>query len=1491
MNNLTEKKYYPIDAYYSYKDNKLYYIVKEVDKNGNSKKLVGYKDDPEYSIGIGKFSKNIKYIESLDNKIKDLKLTYKEYNYLKRSLVKAYDGKKNLKAAKKFTEILSHQYDIYDDYRIETKFLQQEIFRYDNDYLNSIKIGVWDIEVYHDDKEFPEPEHAKYTINSISHIDVQNNEIQIYFLYNEQHHSNIENFEEKVYEKLKEEYGLEFSYKLHIFKTEQDLLINYLNYISKFDVMIGWNSLNFDTLYVYNRCKNLKILKHFENSFGEIYQTLNIVDSKNGMNSYTYYTTKILSIDYIHLIKFYDKTNYPSYSLNKIAEKILKKSEDSIIAKIEVQNLNVEYLSNPINFINYNVGDVIINKFIDDKLLFIRILFKQKMMTRGFTAATLSINNILDAYISTEAKKNNKMCISAIKVQNFYTKKIWYIYRRLNFLTDTRLELIQKIREDNKTFSLFTNVNELEEINYDISSFSEKDLEDVNNIKLSKSQFPFIWEQDKYPGAYVKKPNKGIHLNVIDFDASLPPWEYIYIKRNNNINKVKIGEYKYVKGDLTLTCDNNNKSCWKNVLGKTEHNWNDKLVKIKTETGKEISVTNNHSMFGIKKGNRQSRYSLIDAGNLNKGDYLIGIKSFESEGTIKSTNPELIGFWLSDGWKHGNSYYISKQDKELLEIFYPYIYDIRVKKKENNKHKTEYVGKIREDIAQELNNFYEHSKKKNFLYILNYNKGDRKRIWEGMLFADGTLLGLNSDSTKTPVPFLCKYRKEEKDECFIVAHSIDWKPICRKNGIKKSVIRKGDIYTRYPLDNVPLEVYGSEKGYAAKLRKLNMGGSCRYNMYKIEKELPYIKNSFSDDIGLEKIKEIEYIDYVGKVYDISVKETERFIGGTGICAHNTSMYPSSIYSTNNGCDSWVYQVPENLALLYLYEREKFYLFVNENENLTIEIYDVINDKFKQFKHFEIIEIFDKIFEKELVLTETGAVFIPAHIEESFFRKLIKFPISDRQVIKKEMNDKIKNEGLLSDDPEIINLNITQLVDKIIANCFTGDTDFINTKGICNIKDAKIGTNVYNVNPITNKVEIDKIIDIQEYNYNDYIYNFSNTQGLDLSVTKGHRFLVNSNRENNVWKTATEIYNSSIFKIPKIRGYNYKTNNNEFISLYNYILKCKEKYGFNYDVVITSNLHLRKFESSLSEKLKIILKEYGRYNNKRYFISIDKITESNLNELNIKSTKLEVMRRFNKGGKNSKLPIFINKKYLHKLLAYYITEGSLYERWADNELSTLMITITKYSIEVKENIKNICNNIGINCSINKKEVRICNDVLYSFIEETCGKGSYNKKIPNFILNSSIDIKKDFFNILNSCDGNKNSKRYNTVSKYLVNDLIILLTSLGYFTKYKKEKYKDRYIYRIVWYNKNVKLDNRINKTKEQYNGKVYCVTTEKNKNIFAGRNGKFITVGQSVYGYLGFRKSRLFNIILATTITMNCQFMIRYVAINSDRIVKNINDVE
>lgn len=676
---MTEKKYYPIDAYYSYLDKKLFYIVKEVLPDGTVKKITGIKKDPDYTIKLAPFSKKFKYLISEKEVTNELTLKYSQYGRLKKALGKILTGKKVSNAQtllNKYPVIMAKQVDIYDDYKLETKFLQQEIFSYDDDYINSIDIGIWDIEVFHDDKEFPNPKEAKYTINSISFFNLKTSTFTLFFLRNDAHHAPLDELKEQIYNNIKKEFGDSFNYDVRIYEKEIILLSKFLEFLQDIDVLVGWNSIDFDTVYLYTRCKHLNISTIFQGTFGEMYETMNIVDSKQGVTSFTHYTTKILSLDYIHLIKFYSMKNYPSYSLNRIAEKLLDSNEDMLSSKIEVSNLNLEYLQNPANFALYNIGDVLLNKYIDDKLLFIKLLFKQKTMTRGFGAATLSINNILDSYIALKCKEEGLACISPVKVANFYSYKIWHIYKRLNFLSDERLKLINKLREENKTFSLFATAQELDECKYNIiSEFTDNALkEDNKQIRLTKTQIPFIWQQEKYPGAYVKKPKKGIYLNVVDLDAS-------------------------------------------------------------------------------------------------------------------------------------------------------------------------------------------------------------------------------------------------------------------------------------------------------------------------------------------------------------------------------SMYPSSIYTTNNSADTWVYQIPENVALKFLYERNDFIEYVKNNENFFIEVYDVINDSFKKFVYLEVLDLFKLMYDKELVLVETGAVFVPAHIKEGFFRKLIKYPISQRKSVKLEMKHLVEEKGLISSHADVQNLNITQLVLKILANSVYGYLGF------------------------------------------------------------------------------------------------------------------------------------------------------------------------------------------------------------------------------------------------------------------------------------------------------------------------------------------------------------------------------------------------------------------------------------------------------------------
>jgi DNA polymerase elongation subunit (family B) len=157
-----------------------------------------------------------------------------------------------------------------------------------------------------------------------------------------------------------------------------------------------------------------------------------------------------------------------------------------------------------------------------------------------------------------------------------------------------------------------------------------------------------------------------------------------------------------------------------------------------------------------------------------------------------------------------------------------------------------------------------------------------------------------------------------------------------------------------------------------------------------------------------------------------------------------AMYPTSIYTTNNSSDTWIYQVPENIALKYIYERESLIEYIKTND-ISMEIYDVINDTFERLSNDEILVFFNEAYEKELVLTEVGAIFIPAHLKEGFYRKLIAEPIGNRKKTKNEMERLKKERGLTKEHPDIMNLNVTQLVLKIIANSVYGFLGYKNSR--------------------------------------------------------------------------------------------------------------------------------------------------------------------------------------------------------------------------------------------------------------------------------------------------------------------------------------------------------------------------------------------------------------------------------------------------------------
>ena len=109
--------------------------------------------------------------------------------------------------------------------------------------------------------------------------------------------------------------------------------------------------------------------------------------------------------------------------------------------------------------------------------------------------------------------------------------------------------------------------------------------------------------------------------------------------------------------------------------------------------------------------------------------------------------------------------------------------------------------------------------------------------------------------------------------------------------------------------------------------------------------------------------------------------------------------------------------------------------------------------------------------------------------------------------------------------------------KIVLNaCFTGDTSYMSTGGVKNIKDAKIGETVVNFNPKTLRPETDTIVDVQAYDYEGVLFSLDD-EGGDLIVTPEHRFLAETKRGKPKMVAIKDIAAGRYYQIPRLDATN------------------------------------------------------------------------------------------------------------------------------------------------------------------------------------------------------------------------------------------------------------------------------------------------------------------------------------------------------------------
>lgn len=369
-----------------------------------------------------------------------------------------------------------------------------------------------DIEVYNEhSKEFPEAQKAEKPISAITIYNNFKEEYISYFLVldhvKDKIDKTINEYTEIIKNILTEDKYLEKNetLKLEFFEDETELIEACWSKIHEYDptVLSGYNSHLFDYPYIYNRLKRLYSKKYIGKDKNEIEKEISKTLSKIGLvkpdrgvhNEYRINFPEYCIMDILNLYRpramdqssphglNYGKTQ-SSYTLDYISETLL--GTNKLAYKDTGLSLDRFYDTDPINYLLYNIIDVVLVKKLNEKLKHIEL----HNLIRRFMRVSLSYSMrgssaLFDTFVLYRLSESSKYVRFGIVDENYF--KIFD-----NDLKNIQLPKTKEVK------------------NWKIETLDNRDIKKYIN---------------KFPGAYVKEtPIKNIFLpedGVIgDLDAS-----------------------------------------------------------------------------------------------------------------------------------------------------------------------------------------------------------------------------------------------------------------------------------------------------------------------------------------------------------------------------------------------------------------------------------------------------------------------------------------------------------------------------------------------------------------------------------------------------------------------------------------------------------------------------------------------------------------------------------------------------------------------------------------------------------------------------------------------------------------------------------------------------------------------------------------------------------------------------------------------------------
>jgi len=349
-----------------------------------------------------------------------------------------------------------------------------------------------------------------------------------------------------------------------------------------------------------------------------------------------------------------------------------------------------------------------------------------------------------------------------------------------------------------------------------------------------------------------------------------------------------------------------------------------------------------------------------------------------------------------------------------------------------------------------------------------------------------------------------------------------------------------------------------------------------------------------------------------------------------------------------------------------------------------------------------------------------------------------------------------------------------------GECFSKDTRLATPSGWKNVADFEVGDEIWTLNPETHKTEKETVTAVQKRKSKKFV-NFKGSV-IDLRVTPEHKIYYKTNK--------TFMKRKAEWFIPRAgRPHG--------------MIRFAKSKGLSTHRIAKSKVS--PFEGIITDDVEI----------------------------------KEGMARSYKHSASKWVPLEYDSYDLYEFIGWYVSEGSVVD--ATNQIS---ISQSLKNPHHRDQIKALLTRMGLDFSFDDHRFYFSSKLWKSFIETHIGRGSDQKKIPDFVMESSTpEFLEVLFDALMKGDGDADGSRYTTKSTTLKDQFLILtmLTGRTLGKVYLDENDCWRIPLRASKKNSVKYRDIEVEELDEEED--VFCVTAGNNHIVYAERNNKPCWVGQ------------------------------------------------